>query len=79
MANNSGQLKDAVITGDEVATTALQSHNTKNWKQICQEKEFRGLSPNFHIYETVSDLYIPRIGLPILLLENMWTADSGNI
>jgi hypothetical protein len=26
----------------------------------------------------VRDLYIPRIGLPILLQENMWT-DPGNI
>jgi hypothetical protein len=36
------------------------------------------LSPNFHTHESVSDLYIPRIGLPILLQENMWT-DRGNI
>jgi hypothetical protein len=27
----------------------------------------------------MSDLYIPTIGLPILLQENMWTADPGNI
>jgi hypothetical protein len=27
----------------------------------------------FHIHASVSDLYIPRIGLPILLQENMWT------
>jgi hypothetical protein len=39
-------------------------------------KELRGLSPNFHIHVSVSDLYIPRIGLPILLQENMWT-DPG--
>ncbi len=38
----------------------------------------RGVSPNFHIHVSVSDLYIPRIGLPILLQENMWTY-SGNI
>jgi hypothetical protein len=38
--------------------------------------ELRGLSPNFHI-QTVSNLYIPTIGLPILLQENMWT-DPGN-
>jgi hypothetical protein len=44
-----------------------------------REKELRGLSPNFHIHVSVSDLYIPTIGLPIILLqENMWT-DSGNI
>jgi hypothetical protein len=37
------------------------------------EKEVRSLSRNFHIHVSVSDLYIPTIGLPILLQENMWT------
>jgi hypothetical protein len=37
------------------------------------EKEFHGLSPNFLIPVSVSDLYITTIGLPILLQENMWT------
>jgi hypothetical protein len=34
--------------------------------------EFRSLSPNIHIHVSVSNLYIPTIGLPILLQENMW-------
>ena len=34
---------------------------------IFPEKEYRGLSPSFHIHASVSDLYIPTIGLPILL------------
>jgi hypothetical protein len=34
--------------------------------------------PYFHIYVSVKDLYIPRIGLPILLQPN-WQTDSGNI
>ena len=38
----------------------------------------RGPSPSFHIYVSVSDLYIPMISLPILLQENIWT-DPGNI
>jgi hypothetical protein len=42
------------------------------------EKELRSLSPNSYIYVSVSDLYIPTIGLPILLQENRWT-DRGNI
>ncbi len=33
------------------------------------EKELRGYSPNFHIYVSVSDLYIPTIDLPTLLQE----------
>ncbi len=34
-----------------------------NKKPICVflEKELRGLSPNFHIHVSVSDLYFPRI------------------
>ncbi len=42
------------------------------------EKELRGLSSNFHIYVSVSDLYIPRIGPHIFLQQNMQT-DHGNI
>jgi hypothetical protein len=49
--------------------TALQRQNTENSKQIFPEKEYRGLSPNLHIHASVSDLYIPTIGLPILLEE----------
>ena len=48
---------------------ALQRQNTEFSKQIFPEKEYRGLSPNFHIHESVSDLYIHTIGLPILLEE----------
>jgi hypothetical protein len=36
------------------------------------------LSPNFHIHVDLSDLYIPRIGQPILLQPNRQT-DPGNI
>ncbi len=49
--------------------TTLQRQNTTISKQIFPEKEYRGLSPNFHIHASVSDLYIPTIGLPILLEE----------
>ncbi len=35
---------------------ALQRQNTKISKQIFPEKEYRGLSPNFHIHTSVSDL-----------------------
>jgi hypothetical protein len=37
--------------------------------------ELRGLSPNFHIHVSVSDLYIPRIGPDISLQQT----DLGNI
>ncbi len=48
---------------------ALQRQNNEISKQIFPEKEYRGLSPNFHILASVSDLYIPSISLPILLEE----------
>ncbi len=46
---------------------ALQRQNAENFKQILQEKEYRGLSPNFHIHVSVSEFYIPTMGLPVLL------------
>jgi hypothetical protein len=47
----------------------LQRQNTEILKQIFPEKEYRGLSPDFHIHASVSYLYTPTIGLPILLEE----------
>ena len=44
---------------------ALQRQNTEISKKIFPEKK----CPNFHIHASVSDLYIPTIGLPILLEE----------
>jgi hypothetical protein len=35
--------------------------------------ELRGLSPNFHIHVSVSDLYIPTFGPPIFLQQNRQT------
>jgi hypothetical protein len=42
------------------------------------EKELRGLSPNFHLPLSVSDLCTPRIGPYIFLQQNRQT-DPGNI
>ncbi len=49
--------------------TPLQRQNAENWnfetenlKQIFPEKEYWGISPNFHIHVSVNDLYSPRIG-----------------
>jgi hypothetical protein len=47
---------------------ALQK-NAENLKQIFPEKEYRGLSPNFQIHVSVSELYIPTMELPFLLEE----------
>jgi hypothetical protein len=35
---------------------ALQRQNAENLKQIFPEKEYRGLSPNFHIQVSVSSV-----------------------
>jgi hypothetical protein len=42
---------------------------TKNSRQIFPEKALLGHSPNSYIHVSVSDLYIPLIGLPIVLQE----------
>jgi hypothetical protein len=51
---------------------------------LCTAKKFgfiysqlRGLSPNFHIHVSVSELYIPTFGPPIFLQQNRQT-DQGN-
>jgi hypothetical protein len=56
---------------------ALQRHGTENSKQIFQGKELCGYNPNPYINVYVNDLYIPLIGLPILLQENRW-AERGS-
>ncbi len=56
----------------------LQRQFTENSKEIIPKMKLHGLSPISHIYVSVSDLYIPTIGLPILLQENRGT-NRGNI
>ncbi len=51
------------------SVNTLERQITEILKQIFPEKVCRGLSPNFPIHASVSDLYIPTIGLPILLEE----------
>ncbi len=51
------------------ALYTLKRTNTEKWKHIFPEKELRDHSPNFHIHVSVSDLYIPKIALPILMQE----------
>jgi hypothetical protein len=43
---------------------------TENSKQIFPEMKLRGPSPDSYVHASVSDLYIPAVGLPILLKEN---------
>ncbi len=53
----------------------LQLHCVENPIYLFPEMKLRSLAPNFYM---VSDLYIPRIGLPIWLQQNRQT-DPGNI
>ncbi len=45
-------------------------HCSENLISVFPEKELRGLSSNFNIYVSVSDLYIPRIRTHIFLQQN---------
>jgi hypothetical protein len=41
----------------------------RKFKTNIPRKGISGLSPNFHIHVSVSELYIPAMGLPFLLEE----------
>ncbi len=57
------------LTRPDIILDTLQRQNAENLKQIFSEKEYRDLSPNFHIHVSVSELYILTMGLPVLLEE----------
>jgi hypothetical protein len=48
---------------------AIIGHCDENPIYVFLFWELRGLSQNFHIHASVSDLYIPMIDMPILLQE----------
>jgi hypothetical protein len=50
-----------------LALSTLQRHFNENSKQIFPEMKLCSLKPNSYIHVSVNDLYIPRIGRPILL------------
>jgi hypothetical protein len=51
---------------------------TENPIYVFPEMKLRGLVPNFYIHVAESDLYIPRICLPVWLQQNRHT-DPWNI
>ncbi len=57
---------------------AADLHCTENPIYVFPEIKLRGLIPNSYIHVSVSDLYIPRIGLPKWLQQSRQT-DPGNI
>jgi hypothetical protein len=50
-------------------SSTLQRHYTENSNQIFPETKLCGLVSNSYVHVSVSDLYIPTIGLPVLLQE----------
>ncbi len=79
-ANGRSELCDPMA---EVTQTKIQKqHFPLHCKEISiyvfLEKELRGLSHNFHIHVSVSDLYIPTICPPIFLQQKRQT-NRGNI
>ncbi len=61
-------VKSREMAGRTAVVAALQRQYTENLKQIFLEMKLRGLSPNSFIPVSVSDLYIPTVGLPIPIL-----------
>ncbi len=51
-------------------------HCKEDSNYVFPEIKLRSLIPNFHIHTSASDLFSPRIGLPILLQQNRQT-DRG--
>jgi hypothetical protein len=62
----------------EIQRVKFGRHCNKNPIYVFLSWELRGLSPNFHIHVSVSDLYIPRIG-PHIFLQHKRQIDHGNI
>ncbi len=62
----------------ELTCRDLSYTATKFGFMYSQEKELLGLSPNFHIHVSMSDLYISTFGPHIVLQQNGQT-DQENI
>jgi hypothetical protein len=63
----------AQVTQTKLQKQLLPLHCKEMSIYVFPEKELRGLSNNFHIHVSVSDLYIPTIGPPIFLQQNRQT------
>jgi hypothetical protein len=63
-----GGVDSSVSPGKETDYHTAKTKRRK-FKQIFPEKDYRGLSPNFHIHVSVSESYISAMGLPFLLEE----------
>jgi hypothetical protein len=64
--------------GTQLFLLLIVAHCKENPIHVLIFWELHGLSPNFHIHVSVSDLYIPRIG-PHISLQQNWQTDPGNM
>jgi hypothetical protein len=60
----------------DISRWNLQRQNAENLKQIFPENKYRDLSPNLQLHVSVSELYIPTMGLPFLLEEMQYVDRS---
>ncbi len=63
----------------EACTNHAGLHSKENPIYVLPEQKLHGLSPNFNIHVSVSDLYIPRIGPPIFLQQNRQTYRGNTV
>ncbi len=67
--------KGIVLPDTQLCT--LQRDNTEYLKQIFPGKELRGCSPNSYIHVSVSDLYIPLLGLSLFFCRKKGGPNVG--
>jgi hypothetical protein len=67
-----------IYRGVKECIARIRVHCKEIWIYLFLKKELRGLSPNFHIHVSVSDLYIFTFGSPIFLQQNRQT-DQRNM
>jgi hypothetical protein len=80
------QSRSEISMGDGWLLAKLWEMDWLSCREYCKENpmygflfwELLGLSPNFHIHVSVSDLYISRIG-PHISLQQNWQTDPGSI
>jgi hypothetical protein len=70
--------RNYLLNIDVLYVKDIVKHGSKNPIYVFPEMKLRGFIPNSYNHVSVSNLYIPRDGLPIWLQQNR-QADLGNI
>ncbi len=72
-------LDDKNTSVEGVGRGQFLTHCNENPIYVFPEKELHGLSPNFRIHVSMSDLYISRTGLQHIFLQQNRQTDRENI